>query len=153
MSNRDVDKQLAAVKAALTWLDTPYHHHARVKGAGVDCAQLIIAAAMESGIITNEQATIAPNYPVQWHLHNRDEKLLEVLESFGCVEIDKEMTQAGDIVCFQFGRVTSHLGIKINETQFIHARYDTKKVVINTMQHEWLDRWTKTYTFPGVING
>lgn len=150
---RDVDLQLAIVKSACGWLDTPYHHHGRVKGVGVDCAQLLVAVAHETGCITDEIVQTIPNYPVQWHLHNREEKLLDVLEHFECIEIPKEATLPGDIVCFQFGRTTSHLGIKINETQFIHARYDTKKVVINTMQHEWLERWTKSYAFPGVING
>jgi len=150
---RDVDKQLDIVKSVVTWVNTPYHHHARVKGIGVDCAQLIVAAALENGIITPDEAQNIPNYPTQWHLHNREEKLLEALESFGCVEIPKEQTQPGDIICFQFGRTTSHLGIKLNENDFIHARYDIGKVVINTLQNEWYDKWTKTYAFPGVING
>jgi hypothetical protein len=33
----------AQVQEALTWLGIPYHHHARVKGVGVDCAQLLCA--------------------------------------------------------------------------------------------------------------
>lgn len=150
---RDLTKNIEIVHNAVKWVDTPYHHHARIRGVGVDCAQLVVGVALESGCITDNEAKDIPNYPVQWHLHNREEKLLDVLDVFGCVEIDKSDTHPGDIICFQFGRTTSHLGIMINGTQFIHARYDTGKVVINTIQHEWLDRWTKTYAFPGVING
>lgn len=150
---RNVDKQLLAVQNALTWVDTPYHHHARIKGVGVDCAQLILAVAHESGLITQDQVTNAPQYAPQWHLHNREEKLLDVLTSFNCVEIDKESTQPGDIVCFQFGRTTSHLGIMISDTAFIHARYDVKKVVINNLHQDWFERWTKTFILPGIING
>ncbi len=150
---RNVELQLDIVNSAIQWVDTPYHHHARVKGVGVDCAQLIVACAYDNGIIDDEVLKTIPNYPVQWHLHNREERLLAVLESFGCVEVPKEQTQPGDILCFQFGRVTSHLAIKLDSDHIIHARYDIGKVVINNVQHEWLSRWTKTYAFPGVING
>lgn len=149
---RDPVLQRDIVMAALQWNGTPYHHHGRVKGVGVDCAQLVAAVALETGIMSPELAVQIPDYPTQWHLHNREERLLALLDHFGCVEVPKEHTQPGDIVCFQFGRVTSHLGIKISEHEFIHARYDIGKVVVNTMQQEWLRRWTKTYTFPGVID-
>ena len=148
---RDIILQHGIVLSALEWVDTPYHHHARVIGAGVDCAQLIVAVALDKGIITPQQALDVPNYPTQWHLHNREEKLLQMLEYFGCIELDKADTQPGDIVCFQFGRTTSHLGIKINENEFIHARYDIGKVCINNMQNEWISTWTKSYAFPGVL--
>lgn len=93
------------------------------------------------------------NYPVQWHLHNREEKLIEQLESFGCVEVPKDQLLPGDIVTFQYGRTTSHLGIMVNETEFVHARVDMKKVVVNTLNDDFKSRWTHVYQFPGVANG
>lgn len=150
---RDVNLQHKIVLRSLEWYGTPYHHHARVKAVGVDCAQLIVGVAYDSNIIDDTVLAQIPDYPVQWHLHNREEKLLQLLEHFGCVEVDKDQTQPGDIVCFQFGRVTSHLGIMINEFEFIHAQFNAGQVVINNMQQEWLRKWTKTYAFPGVLNG
>ena len=141
------------IQYATDWLDTPYHHHARIKHVGVDCAMLVACIANEVGLMSDAEMSLIPNYPTQWHLHNREEKLIELLEIFGCKQKPKQNTQPGDIVCFQFGRTTSHLGIMINDTQFIHARFDVKKVVINTMNEEWDRRWTFTYTFPGVIDG
>ena len=32
----------AVVAEAIAWLGTPYHHRARIKGVGVDCAQLAL---------------------------------------------------------------------------------------------------------------
>lgn len=150
---RNVDKQHQIVRSALSWQDTPYHHHGRIRGVGVDCAQFLVGVAYENGLITEEQYNSVPNYPVQWHLHNREEKLLEMVESFNCVVVPNEDAQPGDIVTFKFGRVASHLGILIADKRFIHARYDVGRVVINTMQQEWFDKWTKTYTFPGILNG
>lgn len=140
------------ISAALQWEGTPYHNHARVKRVGVDCAQFCVAVAYECNRITSEHLIHIPNYSPVWHLHNREEKLIEQLESFNCVRINRADTIPGNIVCFQFGRATSHLGIMVNETQFIHARVDIGKVVINTMNEEWAKRWTFTYEFPGVIN-
>ena len=33
------------VTEARTWVRTPYHHQARLKGVGVDCAGLVIGVA------------------------------------------------------------------------------------------------------------
>ncbi len=140
------------IKTAYSWVDTPYHHHAMVHGAGVDCAMLVVACAIGAELFTAEQASTIVKYPVHWHLHNREEKLLEQLESYGCVRIDKALTQPGDIVTFQYGRTTSHLGIMVTQTEFVHARVDFKKVVVNTMNEEFEKRWTYTYMFPGVDN-
>lgn len=134
------------IDEALTWLDTPYHHKAMVKGIGVDCAMLVAAVAIKNGLLKQED--VSPNYSVQWHLHNTEEKLLEQLGLFGCVQIDEPTP--GDIITFKYGRVTSHLGILINTNQVIHAREDVQKVVINDLGPELIERWTYTYKFPGV---
>ena len=140
------------ISAALQWEGTPYHNHARVKHVGVDCAQLCVGIALQCNRITDVQLQNIPNYSPEWHLHNREEKLIEQLESFNCHRVDSSNTIPGCIVCFRFGRATSHLGVMVNETQFIHARVDVGRVVVNTMNEEWAKRWTFTYEFPGVIN-
>ena len=138
------------ISTAYEWLETPYHHHAMVKHVGVDCAKLVAACALGAGLVTEQIVNAMPNYPVQWHLHNREERLIELLEAYGCVEKELIDTLPGDIVTFQFGRTTSHLGIMVNDSQFIHARYDIGKVVLNDFNDDWNARWTRTYAFPGV---
>lgn len=63
----DTDTMRRAVVAeALTWLRTPYHHAARIKGVGVDCAQFLIAVYAATGLIDD----FTPDrYPPDWHLH------------------------------------------------------------------------------------
>jgi NlpC/P60 family putative phage cell wall peptidase len=139
------------VNAAIEWLETPYHHHARVKGVGIDCAQLLVAVALDLGLLNERQAQLVPNYPPEWHLHNREEHLLEYLELMGCVETSKP--GIGDIMCFKFGRTCSHVGIMVNDHQFIHACLRSGKVVVNSLNDDWTTRWAKTYQFPGVGNG
>lgn len=129
---------------ALEFLGTPYHHQAKVKGLGVDCGQLILAVAQELNLVSPTMRVT--NYSTEWHLHNTEEKMLNMLEQFNCVE--KTTLEVGDIVCFKFGRVCSHLGIYLGDGQFIHARIDQGKVVINSLSGDWLKRHTKTYSFP-----
>lgn len=133
------------VDSVRTWLETPYHHQARVKGAGVDCAQLIAGVAEECGYI--EPGVAIQNYSTEWHLHNREERMLQYLEEFGC-KLKEEPAQPGDILCFKFGRVCSHLGILVPENKFIHARIDVHKVVLNSLSGDWLKRHVRTYSFP-----
>lgn len=134
------------------WIDTPYHHKARVCGVGVDCAMLVLAIGYRVGLVTKEQFDNPPDYSVHWHLHNNKELLIEILNNYGCIEIPIMEAQAGDILTFKYGRTTSHLGILINESQIVHARMDAGKVVVNTLNGELLERLTHAYRFPGVDN-
>ena len=141
MSHLDKTK---VIEEALTWLGTPYHHQARVKGVGTDCAQLVAGVAEVVGVLSKGLGITG--YSPEWHLHNSEEKMLGMLEEFGCTEA--ESLEPGDIICFKFGKVCSHLGIYLGQEQFIHARIDQGKVVINSLSGDWLKRHTKTYSFP-----
>jgi NlpC/P60 family putative phage cell wall peptidase len=136
------------IEEAKSWFGTPYHHQARVKGVGVDCAQLV------AGVAENVFPALKPInnqvYSVEWHLHNREELMCQIIESFNCEEKPIEEREPGDILTFKFGRVNSHMGILIENNQFIHARIDTKKVVINQLSGDWLERLGKVYNFPSL---
>lgn len=136
------------IKEALEWYQTPYHHQAKLKHVGVDCAQLIAAVAENTGLV-KEKINIQ-SYSVEWHLHNREEKMLEIIRSFGCEERNIDDREPGDILTFKFGRVNSHMGILVEETRFIHARIDIGKVVINELSGDWLKRLNKVFKFPNI---
>lgn len=136
------------ILSAIKWLNTPYHHHARVLGAGIDCAQLLVAIAMDVGLLDEQGAAKVPNYPPEWHLHNREEHLLWYMEEVGCTKT--EIALPGDILAFRFGRTCSHVGVLINSDQFIHACLKSGKVVINSLNGDWKERLAAVYSFPGV---
>lgn len=46
-----LEYRLAVIESAKAWLGTPWHHMARVRGAGVDCAQLLMATYSDAGVI------------------------------------------------------------------------------------------------------
>jgi cell wall-associated NlpC family hydrolase len=105
-----------AIAVAETWLGTPWHHEARVKGHGVDCAQILIAVYAEAGLIPDFKT--AP-YPADWHLHRETPLFVQhVLEH--AVEV-RGAPLPGDMVLFRFGRQFSHGSIVTGWPMVIHA--------------------------------
>jgi len=108
----------AIVTESRSWLGTPYHHQARVKGAGVDCAMLLCEVFEACGMIPH----IDPRpYPPDWHLHRSEEKYLGWIEKYADPVLDDEDPQPGDVVLYKFGRTVSHAGIVIDWPMIIHA--------------------------------
>lgn len=138
------------IKEALDWVNTPFLHQARVKGQGVDCAQLTLGIALNVGLVSRSDVIKVPQYPIQ--LANlREEILLHTLESFGCEEIKLEKAKPGDILVFKYGRIHSHLGILIEKNRFVHAFAKGSKIVCCAwLTSEYAQRVSKAYKFPGV---
>lgn len=109
------DERHALVQAARSWLNTPYHHRARIRGAGVDCAQLLIGAYADAGLIA---AFDTGEYPPDWMLHREEERFLAWIDRY-LVEVDQPM--AGDVAIWRFGRSFSHGAIVTDWPEFIHA--------------------------------
>lgn len=51
------------ISEAKTWIGTPFHYHARIKGVGCDCVGLIIGVSEALGIQCLDQLLL-PNYDV-----------------------------------------------------------------------------------------
>jgi cell wall-associated NlpC family hydrolase len=101
---------------ARTWLGTPYHSNARLRGIGVDCAQLPIAVFNALGVIPK----LDPEYVADWHLHRSEEKYVEWVLRYAR-EIKREEVGQGDLVLWKFGRTYSHGGIVTIWPEVIHA--------------------------------
>src|SRR5215469_10862476 len=73
-------QRAAVVAEAKSWLKTPFRDQADVKGAGVDCAMLLVRCFVDTGIV----APLDPRpYPPQWHLHRDEERFLEIVVKLG----------------------------------------------------------------------
>lgn len=119
----------AVVAEGLSWLGTPYHHCADVRGAGVDCAMLLVRVYQACGL-TPMDFDPRP-YSPQWHLHRSDELYLQWLAAAKAVPTDKP--QAGDVAIWKIGRTYSHAAILISDTDVVHARQDARCVTINKL--------------------
>jgi len=100
----------AAIAEAITWLRTPYHHMGRIKGAGVDCAQILIAVYSAAGVIPDEGIDVG-FYPHDWHLHRSEERYLRHVLAHST---QSATPRPGDFALFRFGRCVSHSAIIID---------------------------------------
>lgn len=109
---------------ARTWLGTPYHHQGAIRGAGVDCAMLLIEVYYACGLIPR----IDPRpYPPDWHLHRDDERYLGWVARYAR---PVEAPQSGDVALYRFGRCVSHGAIVLTWPLVIHAHMREGAVVI-----------------------
>jgi cell wall-associated NlpC family hydrolase len=113
------EERSRVVAAARSWIATPYHDCACVKGHGVDCAFLIKAAFEEAGL---EPPIAIEAYSPTWMLHRSEEKFLaKVFER--ATEIAEANAKPGDLVVYKFGRTFSHGAIIVDPgfPAIIHA--------------------------------
>ena len=110
------EQRWAVIAEARSWLATPYHHAARVKGAGVDCAMLPAAVYRAAGLIPDFPVE---HYPPDWHLHRDVERYLDTVTRHA-VEVPAP-TGAGDFVLFRWGRCFAHGAIIVDWPVIVHA--------------------------------
>lgn len=116
----------------MSWLKTPWHHHARVRGAGVDCAQLLIAVYSDAGLIPDFDPG---DYPPDWMQHRSEERFL----SFVLARADQVVIpEPGDVAIYTVGRCFSHGAIVIAWPQIIHASNRDRMVCLADGTQGWL---------------
>lgn len=113
------------VAVTRTWIGTPYHHAARLKGVGVDCATLLAEVWIEAGLLATVEI---PAYGFEWHLHRKEEKYREFVERYARLVTSP---QPGDVVLYRWGNVNAHGGIVMERgwPQVVHA-YSRARIVI-----------------------
>lgn len=130
MTRAEEDAARAAVVAeALTWLHTPYHSRARLKGVGVDCGQILCAVYEACGLIP----PVDPGeYSPEWHLHRGEELYMGWLDRYA----HRTATpQPGDVALYKFGRLHAHGGVVIDDGRVLHA-YIGRGVIITRAHFE-----------------
>ena len=126
------EQRAAVCFEAKTWIGTPYHHHGRIKGVGVDCGQLLCAVYENVKLVPHIELG---NYATDWHLHRSEEVYLQWLARF-CQRTDTP--QPGDIEVYRFGRTYSHGTIIVEGNLRVHA-YVNRKVILSAPYEEPLE--------------
>jgi cell wall-associated NlpC family hydrolase len=101
---------------ARSWIGTPYHDKARVKGAGVDCLTFLAEIYAAAGII--DPVREIPFYRLDAFRHRGDETYLEGLRGFGR---EVPAPAPGDVALFKMGRLFFHSAVVVDWPQVIHA--------------------------------
>jgi cell wall-associated NlpC family hydrolase len=130
------------LREAYTWLRTPWHHMARIKGAGVDCGMLLAEVYAAAGVV--EPLPPFEHYAQDWMLHRSEEQFTAWLEKY-CHQVASPA--AGDIALFRFGRTASHAAIVIEWPMVIHAyRHEGGVVVSDASKGRLTDRVAAFYS-------
>ncbi len=125
MTHNESAERAAVVAAARSWIGTPYHNCADVKGAGVDCGMLLVRVFVDTGLCP----PFDPRpYPVDWHLHRAEERYLAFLLE-RCAEVVAPLP--GDIMVLRYGRCYSHGGIvtRAAPVTIVHAFHPARRVL------------------------
>ena len=137
------------IAEALEWDGTPYQHQQRCRGAGCDCIGFPIGVCINVGLLSADIRV--PYYSTQWHLHQKEELLIETAIKFGCTEKTKEQFLPGDLVFFKIGLACSHTGLLVSPTDFMHASCSDGKVLKRHFDRLWKERLAKRFfRLPGV---
>ncbi len=132
----------AVAQEALTWINTPYHHHGRIKGVGVDCAQLLCAVFEDCGLVPHIDAGF---YAPDWHLHRGEEVFSAWLAKYA--KPGTGLPDIGDVVLFRYGRTFSHGSIYVGADLLIHS-YIGRGVILSRLDEDPLaGRETQHWSF------
>ena len=132
------------VDSARQWLGTPFAHQARVPGQGVDCAQLVLAVAIDLGVI--------PDPGPDWQRYGRIPRPDIMRQRMEAVltEIPAADSGPGDVAWMWIrAGVPMHLGI-ITPGGIIHASADAGRVLETGLGDDMARRIRTYWRFPGL---
>ncbi len=133
------------ISLARTWLGTPYHHQASLKGAGTDCIGLIRGIWRE---LYGREAETAPAYTRDWAEATGRETLLEAARGH-LIEIDPSDAVPGDVLVFRYrgSAIAKHAAILATPTTMIHAM-EGAPVCQVSLSPWWRRRLAAAFRFP-----
>lgn len=133
------------VRAARSWLGTPYHHQASVKGVGADCLGLVRGVYRE---ICGHDAEAPPPYSRDWAEANGIETMLEAAGRH-LVPVPAASLGAGHVIVFRLsaGMVAKHAAIATSPQTMIHAM-EGAPVAEVALSSWWRRRIAAVYRFP-----
>jgi NlpC/P60 family putative phage cell wall peptidase len=139
--------QARIVRQARTWLRTPFHHQARLKGKGCDCLGLIVGVVDELGLKDRNGKLLASydeiTYPTEPDGAYLTQRLTELLEEVPIAE-----AQPGDLALFKVRDNPQHLAILTDyegALGMIHCFAPARAVVEHRLDDDWKQRISKVF--------
>lgn len=133
------------VATARTWINTRFHHQARVKGVGCDCAGLVIGVCKELGLSEFDKTD---------YTRHPDGVMLQQVCDDNMSRIRFEDAKPGDVLLFRFEVLPQHLAIIGDYVHgglsIIHAYAPSRKVIETRLDSVWIERIVSAYRLPGV---
>jgi NlpC/P60 family putative phage cell wall peptidase len=121
---------------ALSWVGTPFHDQACVKGVGVDCVNFLLGVGQALGLI--DRTYRPPPYHPAWHLSDSSERLYTTAVAMGARPIAPAVASPGDILFFRFRGWPSHghCALLLPDDEIVHA-LTAKRVLRQRFSPAW----------------
>jgi NlpC/P60 family putative phage cell wall peptidase len=138
--------RLKVIEIARSWLGTPYHHQASLKGVGCDCIGLIRGIYKE---IYGIEIVPAP-YSRDWGDHSKNESILEAGEKY-LEEVPIVDSLPGDVIAIRWIKqgIAKHAAILSFNGRMIHS-YEGSGVVETNIVNTWSSKFIRAFKFPEV---
>jgi NlpC/P60 family putative phage cell wall peptidase len=133
------------IEVARSWLGTPYHDQASVKGVGCDCIGFARGIWRE---IVGEEPTALPPYSRDWGEVGARETFAEGVRRF-LIEIAPATAVPGALLLFRMRRdgPAKHCGVFVDGGMFVHA-LERRGVTIVPYDTAWQRRTAFAFLFP-----
>lgn len=135
------------VALARTWLGTPYHHQASLKGVGTDCLGLVRGVFFE---LYGDHAEEPPAYSRDWAEASGIETMLAGARRH-LIPLAPHEAGAGDVVVFRWrdGCPAKHSAILTGGGQMLHASEGCRAAEVKYCSW-WQRHLAGAFSFPGT---
>lgn len=135
------------VAQARTWIGTPFHHQARLKGKGCDCLGLIVGVVGELGLKDRNGMKLAAYDEVTYSKEPDGAYLIQKLTGL-LEEVPIAEARAGDLALFKVRENPQHLAILSDYEGglgMIHSFAPSRRVVEHRLDDEWKSKIIKVF--------
>ena len=135
------------VAQARTWLGTPFHHQARLKGKGCDCLGLITGVVGELGLQDRNGQPLTGYDEVTYSKEPDGAYLTQKLTAL-LDEAPVAQAQPGDLALFTVRDNPQHLAILTDYEGglgMIHCYAQARRVVEHRLDDDWRQRLVKVF--------
>ena len=128
------------VTEALTWVGTPFHHMARVKGVGADCVGVILGAAWAVGLEVWDVKRYA-RVPANGQFEAAVDAQTEAVELADVLP--------GDLMKFTWTTEPQHIAmvVSINPVRILHAYAQVGSCIVTDFDPMWQARFSGARRF------
>jgi NlpC/P60 family putative phage cell wall peptidase len=139
----------AIVAEARSWIGTPYHHQASVKGVGCDCLGLVRGVWRA---VYGAEPEPVPGYTKDWGEMSGEETMIAAARRH-LTEMSVGEALPGDVLVFRIrrGRMAKHAGLLSAPGRFIHAQEGGPASEV-PFSDWWRERVAAVFRFPAQVS-
>jgi len=136
------------IRIARSWLGTPYHHQASLKGVGADCLGLVRGVYEE---LYGTKVSVTIDYSRDWGECNGREDMVTAAYKY-LEPVPIENVSPGNVILIRWreGSVAKHSMIMTSYESAIHA-YDRSPVAEIRLNKWWRNKIAYCFAFPQEV--